>query len=55
MSSQKQPSFLLNGEVIWQASDYSLAKELYALANPSTMTPVKLAISAALVRQLRVS
>ena len=26
---QKQPSLLLNGEVIWQASDSSLTKELH--------------------------
>ena len=25
----KQPSLLLNGEVIWQASDWSLSKELH--------------------------
>ena len=30
--SLKQPSFLLNGEVIWQTSDYSLSKELHANA-----------------------
>ena len=27
---RKQPSLLLNGEVIWQASDFSLTKELHA-------------------------
>ena len=27
---QKQPIFLLNGEVIWQASDTPLTKELHA-------------------------
>ena len=26
---RKQPSLLLNGEVIWQASDFSLTKELH--------------------------
>ena len=26
---KKQPSLLLNGEVIWQASDSSLSKELH--------------------------
>ena len=29
---QKQPIFLLNGEVIWQASDSSWTKELHGLA-----------------------
>ena len=28
---QNAPIFLLNGEVIWQASDSSLSKELHAL------------------------
>ena len=27
---QKEPSLLLNGEVIWQTSDSSLTKELHA-------------------------
>ena len=26
---RKQPSLLLNGEVIWQASDFPLSKELH--------------------------
>ena len=30
---QKQPIFLLNGEVIWQASDSSLSKELHLPTN----------------------
>ena len=30
---QKQPIFLLNGEVIWQASDSSLTKELHGPIN----------------------
>ena len=30
---QKQPIFLLNGEVIWRASDSPLSKELYAMTN----------------------
>ena len=28
---QKEPIFLLNGEVIWQASDSPLSKELHGL------------------------
>ena len=32
IASLKQPLFLLNGEVIWQAGDSSLTKELHASA-----------------------
>ena len=32
-SLQKQPTFLLNGEVIWQASDSPLSKELHIYSN----------------------
>ena len=31
LKNLKQPSFLLNGEVIWQARDSSLPKELHGL------------------------
>ena len=31
---QKEPIFLLNGEVIWQASDSPLSKELHGVNKP---------------------
>ena len=43
---QKHPSLLLNGEVIWQASDYSLTKELHGSSNQwlrGPLTETKLA------------
>ena len=30
---QKQPIFLLNGEVIWQATDSSLSKEIHGTSD----------------------
>ena len=36
--SLKQPSLLLNEEVVWQASDYSLYKELHDQVLPKLKT-----------------
>ena len=35
---QKQPIFLLNGEVIWQVSDSPLSKELHGIGNADVIT-----------------
>ena len=39
---QKQPIFLLNGEVIWQASDAPLTKELHVLKDMNWIGIVKI-------------
>ena len=39
---QKQPIFLLNGEVIWQASDSPLSKELHVHGNAWICTKTQL-------------
>ena len=36
--SLKQPSLLLNEEVVWQASDYSFSKELHDQVLPKLKT-----------------
>ena len=52
---QKQPIFLLNGEVIRQASDSSLSKELHALTvrNDISVTRCFFVLSAVFVEDKR--
>ena len=49
IASLKQPLFLLNGEVIWQAGDSSLTKELHKLlcrgGRSSDVLPVQIIAS----------